>query len=327
MSKQLSDADRAVLVQLLQLKTTKSEIAKALRCHRSTVYRELARNTGPMGYIWQEAQQRTDARRMLPKRARKMAQPRMNKYVCRRLERRWSPDQIAGRVQRDFRRDPHCRISRQTIYNWINQQSPEQRRHWRQFLRFGRPRRKRPENAGRLPNAVSIEGRPKIVEQRQRFGDWEGDTIVSRGRHGGLVSLVERKSGYTLLARVDDLRAPTVRQAAERKFRTLPEPLLRTLTFDNGKEFAEHQALAENTGLDIFFARPYRAWERGTNENTNGLVRQYLPKGTDLTAESHRAVAAIQSSLNDRPRQRLDYKTPREVLRQSAQRQGVAFRG
>jgi len=132
-----------------------------------------------------------------------------------------------------------------------------------------------------VPRLPTFGGQPPPI-------DWEGDTTVSRGRRGGPVSLVERKSGYTLLARVDDLRAATIRRASEGQLIALPEHLLRTLTFDNGKELAEHEALAPATGMSICFAKPYCAWQRGTNDNTNDLVRQYLPKGTDLTAHSHR---------------------------------------
>jgi len=164
-----------------------------------------------------------------------------------------------------------------------------------------------------------------VVASRRRYGDWEGDTIVGRGHVGGLLSLVERKSGFTLLARVSNRRAATVRAAAEAELAALPDTLRRTITFDNGKEFAEHEQLSAATGLNVFFAHAYAAWERGTNENTNGLVRQYVPKGTDFTATSHRAVAAIQSSLNDRPRKRLGYRTPREVLQDYATRRAVAF--
>ena len=323
---QLNEAKRFVLAELLQLKITKTEIAQRLHVHRSTVYRELKRNTSPIGYIPEEAQGRAEVRLMLHGRRPKMDDPQTRQYVCRGLEQRWSPDQIAGRLRQEFSRELNRQISRQTIYNWIERRRPEERRRWRACLRFGRPRRRRQDNAGRLPGAVSIEGRPPIVARRCRFGDWEGDTIVGRGRHGGLVSLVERKSGYTLLARVDDLRANTVRTASQHKLECLPEHLRHTLTFDNGKEFAEHQALALATGMQIYFAKPYCAWQRGTNENTNGLVRQYLPKGTDIKAESHRAVAAIQTSLNDRPRKRLGYLTPREVLTKNATCHGVALR-
>jgi len=325
MSKQLTESDRAVLAQLLEFKVSKREIARRLRKHRSTVYRELARNTGPIGYVPEEAQQRTDIRRWVNHRVRKMSDPQFRQYVCRRLKRYWSPDQIAGRSRREFRRRLRRQISRQTIYDWIRKQPTQERLVWRECLRFGVRRRKRREDAGRLPNAVRIDGRPAIVASRRRYGDWEGDTIVGCGRVGGLLSLVERKSGFTLLARVQDRRATTVRCAAEERLVTLPDTLRRTATFDNGKEFAEHERLSAATGLAIYFAQPYAAWQRGTNENTNGLVRQYVPKGTDLQATSHRAVAAIESSLNDRPRKRLGYRTPREVLNQYAKRHGVAF--
>ena len=326
MSQQFTESDRAVLAELLALKVPKQEIAARLKKHRSSIDRELARNSGPLGYIPIEAQQRAEVRRWLPRRAAKLSDPRVQEYVRRRLEQCWSPDQIAGRSRREFPRDDRQQLSRQTIYDWIADQCPEQCEHFRQFLRFGRPRRKRPES-GRLPGAAPIDGRPRVVDLRRRFGDWEGDTIVSRGRRGGLVSLVERKSGYTLLARVEDLRAVAVRRAAQQRLTPLPAYLRRTMTFDNGKEFAEHEALAAATGMSIYFAKPYCAWQRGTNENTNGLVRQYLPKGTDLTAYSHHEVAAIQSSLNDRPRKRLGYLTPSEVLTQNAARHDVAFGG
>lgn len=325
MSQQLTESDRAVLAHLLELKVPKKEIARRLHKHRSSIYRELARNTGPIGYVPEEAQQRTDVRRWVNHRVCKMGDPQVQQYVCQRLRRYWSPDQIAGRSRREFPRCPGRQICRQTIYQWIQQQPAPQRNAWRSCLRFGASRRKRRQDAGRLPRVVRIDSRPAIVASRRRYGDWEGDTIVGRAHRGGLLSLVERKSGFTLLAHVPDRRAATVRCAAEGCFAALPNALRRTTTFDNGKEFAEHERLSAATGLAIYFADPYSAWQRGTNENTNGLVRQYVPKGSDLTAPSHRAVAAIQSSLNDRPRKRLGYRTPREILQRHAARRGVAF--
>ena len=322
MSRQLTEADRAVLAQLLKQQLPKTEIAELLHVHRSTIYRELKRNTGPIGYIYQEAQQRANARRRCRARVRKMDRRKVRIFVCEALKRFWSPEQIAGRSGRRGGASG-VRLSRQTIYNWID--DSQDRAAWQACLRFGRPRRRRSQNAGRLPNAVSIEGRPKIVDARKRYGDWEGDTIVGCEHRGGLVSLVERKSGFTLLAKIENRQAATVRQATQTCLAHLPSSLRRTMTFDNGKEFAEHEALGAALKMQVYFARPYRAWERGTNENTNGLVRQYVPKGTDLQAISHRAVTAIQSSLNDRPRKRLGYLTPHEVLQKHAERRGVAF--
>jgi IS30 family transposase len=307
------------------MKLPKREIARRLGKHRSTIYRELTRNIGPVGYIYQEAQQRTDVRRRLGRRKRKMNDPQVRKYVCRQLRQFWSPDQIAGRLELERPRSRKPQVSRQTIYAWIRAQPAEERGRWRRCLRFGVARRKRRADAGRLPNAVRIDGRPAIVASRRRYGDWEGDTIVGRAHASGLVSLVERKSGFTLLARVSNRRAATVRTAAQERMALLPESLRRTMTFDNGKEFAEHEELSATTGLAIYFAQPYAAWQRGTNEHTTGLVRQYVPKGTDFHATSHRAVAAIESSINDRPRKRLGYRTPREVLQQYALRRRVAF--
>jgi transposase, IS30 family len=161
---------------------------------------------------------------------------------------------------------------------------------------------------------VSIEGRPVIVDRRGRYGDWEGDTIVGANRRGGAVTLVERKSGYLLLGKVLNLQAATVRQVAAQRYRSMPPALRKTLTLDNGKEFAEHEQLAVEAELKVFFAKPYCAWQRGTNENTNGLIRQFFPKGTDLAHIPEHRFAKVQELLNNRPRKRLAYRTPNEVL-------------
>jgi IS30 family transposase len=153
------------------------------------------------------------------------------------------------------------------------------------------------------------------VDSRRRYGDWEGDTLVGAHRHGGAVSLVERKSGYLLLGRASDLHAPTVCGAAAELYRSVPPTLRKTLTLDNGKEFADHEQLAAEAALKVFFADPYCAWQRGTNENTNGLIRQFFPKGTDLARIPEHRFTKVQQLLNDRPRKRLGYRTPSEILR------------
>lgn len=324
MHKQLTQVDRVLLAQLLDLKLSRKEIARRLGFHRSTIYRELKRNSTSVGYQVEDAQQRAELRRWVNRR-RKLENTQTREYVCNRLKQQWSPDQIAGRSELDFPRDSRRRLSRQTIYSWIDREKSRGHLEWKKCLRFGNPRRKRADKAHRLMGAVSIDGRPRVVDLRRRFGDWEGDTIVSRGRRGGVVTLVERKSGYTLLRRVDDLTAETVCDAMECKLAPLPSPLRRTATFDNGSEFADHQRLAAAVDMDMYFAKPYSAWQRGTNENTNGLIRQYWPKGTDLTANSHHAVATVEALLNDRPRKRLGYRTPREVITRHLTRYRVAF--
>jgi IS30 family transposase len=274
---------------------------------RSTVYRELERNTGQRGYRPQQAQRLADERRLASRRPHKMDDPDVHQYVHDRIENRWSPDQIAGRVQRDFPRAPARWLSRQTIYDWIDDQAPE----WQALLRRGgRPAEKR----GKLIDCVRIDGRPEVINGRWRYGDWEGDTIVGHGRRSALVTLVERKSGYARIGRVDGMKSAMTIRAAKRRMKDFPPSLRRSMTFDNGKEFAEHQKLARSLGLDVYFADAYASWQRGTNENTNGLLRQYFPKGTDFTQISHRQVARVEQLLNERPRRRLGYRTPAEVL-------------
>jgi IS30 family transposase len=237
-----------------------------------------------------------------------MKDPEVHRYVGENLKRYWSPDQIAHRIRQDFPRQPGKWLSHQTIYNWINRRSPS----WRKLLRRGG---RRPEKRGKLSDCVRIGGRPEVINQRRRYGDWEGDTIVGRGRRSALVTLVDRKSGYSCLCLADNLKAATTCRVAVKRMKKLPGSLRRSITFDNGKEFAEHARLARSLRVKTYFADPYSSWQRGTNENTNGLLRQFFPKGTDFTRISHEEVARVEMLLNERPRKRLGYKTPAEILR------------
>jgi IS30 family transposase len=236
-----------------------------------------------------------------------MADPEVHQYVQDRLEKYWSPDQIAGRVRRDFPRSPRRWLSRQAIYDWIHTQAPQ----WQTWLRRGgRP----PEKRGKLTDCVRIGGRPEVINSRRRYGDWEGDTIVGHGRHSALLTLVERRSGYARIGRMDSMKSDVTMRAAKRRMKDLPPSFRRSVTFDNGKEFAEHQKLTRGLGLEVYFTEAYASWQRGTNENTNGLLRQFFFKGTDFTQVSHREVARVEQLLNERPRKRLDYRTPAEVI-------------
>lgn len=311
MACQITLSEREQVAQFRSQQLTKAEIARRLGRHRSTIGRELARNSDGASYWPSRAQQKAQARRL--QRPRKMDEAQLSERVRQGLVRYWSPEQIAGRAAREFPEQRRRRVSHTTIYRWIAD-SP-QREHWESFLRFGR-RRKRPETRGKLPARADIAGRPAIVEERRRFGDWEGDTVVSKQRRGGLVTLVERKSGFALVAKVARLKARQVTRAATRQLAHLPSGLRHTATFDNGKEFADHRRMAQATNLDIYFARPYHAWERGSNESFNGLLRQFFPKGTDFTGISPLTVKHVRNLLNDRPRKRLGYRTPREVLAQ-----------
>ena len=307
MAHHLTFEERELLYRLKQKGKSTPQIADLLGRDRSTIYRELKRNAGRRGYRPKQAQRLADERRVACRRTHKLDDPELHEYVCQRLEMRWSPDQIAGRGRRDFARQPGQWVSRQTIYNWIDAKAPQ----WQAWLRRGgRP----PEKRGKLRDCVRIDGRPDVINCRRRYGDWEGDTIVGKGRRNALVTMVERKSGLARIGRVDDLKASTTRRVAQRRLRDLPAALRRSMTFDNGKEFAEHQQLGKSLGMAVYFAQPYRSWQRGTNENTNGLLRQFFPKGTDFAQISHQEVACVEKLLNERPRKRLGYRTPNEVL-------------
>jgi transposase, IS30 family len=307
MAGHLTFEERRLLDRLFRLKRSKEHIAELLGRHRSTIYRELARNAGPRGYWPKEAQRLAQKRRLASRRRRKMDDPRVHRYVQDRLEKRWSPEQIAGRAARDFPRAPARWLSRQTIYDWIADEAPL----WRSLLRHGS---RSLELRGKLKDCVRLVGRPDVINRKRRYGDWEGDTIVGQDRKSALLTLVERKSGYARIGRVEGMKSATTMRTATRRLERLPQALRRSVTFDNGKEFAEHRRLTARLGLEIYFADPYAAWQRGANENLNGLLRQFFPKGTDFARIGHGDVARVERLLNERPRKRLGFRTPAEIL-------------
>ena len=313
MATHLNMEERERIAQMWFASYSQQQMAQVLKRHPSTISRELRRNRDTLaGYLASRAQQRAEARRRWRPWVRKMQRPELNQFVRRGLEQRWSPDQIAGRSRREFRHDRRQQVSRQTIYDWIH--GNRRRQHWESRLRR-RGKVKRPnELRGQIPNQVRIDGRPAIVDRRTRFGDWEGDTMIGRRQQGVVLTLVERKSGYLMAAQAADRRATPIRRKIERRLALWPAPLRRTMTFDNGKEFSEHELLARRTGLAVYFSHPYCSWERGTIENTNGLLRQYLPRSMNFLTVAPATVRRAVHSLNHRPRRRLDYRTPHEVL-------------
>ena len=297
-----------------------SDIARVLGRSRSTIYRELKRNRDYDGsYSPATAQAMTHARR----RAR-VVRPKTDKaplmlYVAERLERRWSPEQICGRLREvDFPDDPRMHLSPVTIYRWV-WSHPDRTRRFRPCLRHASKKRRKPygkpSRRGQIPDRVSIEERPSIVDERARVGDWEADTVEGARHASYVVTCVERRSRYLLARKMPDKRAATLNAALGRALARVPTHQRHTLTVDNGKEFAGFKRLQARHGIDVYFAHPYSAWERGLNENTNGLLRQYLPKKTDLRSVTARQLAQHVRSLNNRPRKCLAYRTPAEVLR------------
>lgn len=307
MAEHLTFPEREVLQRLLAAKTPKAEIARLMKRDPSTIYGEISRNSGSGGYRPEQAQRRAEARRKKCRRPCKLADPDVHCYVEQRLRNAWSPDQIAGRSRRDFPRQPRRIVSRQTIYNWIHRRAL----HWQALLRRGG---RQPEKRGKINDVVKIDGRPDVINHRRRYGDWEGDTLVGKGRRSGMLTLVERKSGFTRIGKLDDLKSTTTARMAHRRLKDLPKSLRRSVTFDNGKEFSEHYEISHRLALDIYFAAPYRSWQRGTNENTNGLLRQFFPKRTDFTRVDDREVIRVERLLNERPRRRHNYRTPFEIL-------------
>jgi IS30 family transposase len=197
-----------------------------------------------------------------------------------------------------------ARVVAANDYDWIHEQAPEWQQLCARRSTAGKTRKLRMSRG-------STDGR---VINRRRYGDWEGDTIVGKRRRSALLTMVERKSGYARIGRVDGMNSDLTMRAAKRRLKDLPPSLRRSMTFDNGKEFAKHPRLTWGLGLDVYFADPYASWQRGANENMNGLLRQFFPQGTDFTRISHHEVARVEQLLNERRRKRLGYRTPEEIL-------------
>jgi IS30 family transposase len=296
-----------------------AEIARCLGCHRSTIGRECKRNANVEGrYDPGNAQVRTNSRRRAHLRRPKTGNPRLMEYVAERLRERWSPEQIAGRLATQPPAGLEgLSISPTTIYRWI-WSDPERTREFRPFLRIAsKPRRKpygKPSRQGQILGKRSIEERPPEANERQRLGDWEGDTMIGKGHRGVVLTCVDRTSRYTIARKVEACAAEPVAQQLQQTIRRLPAEKRQSLTLDNGREFARPLELEKKLAVPIYFAHPYHSWERGTNENTNGLLRQYLPKGTDLTQVTPEQLSSYVRQLNHRPRKCLDFQSPLEVF-------------
>lgn len=306
---QLTREQRYQIHALLKAGHDQSEIATVLGRHKSTISREMRRNRGQRGYRPKQAQELAVARHRAAYRPRITAQTWQQVKVLLRQE--WSPEQIAGRLM--LEQQPS--VSHECIYRYIY---ADKRAGGTLYthLRCQKRRRKRYgsyDRRGRLPNCRSIETRPAIVEAKRRVGDWEADTIIGKGHSGAIVTLTERRSKLLLMQRVADNSAAAVEQAVTTLLRDVAGRV-HTITSDNGREFANHQAIAAQLAADFYFAHPYASWERGLNENTNGLIRQYFPKARDFTTVTDEEVKQAQERLNMRPRKTLDYKTPYQVF-------------
>ncbi len=296
-------------------------IAREIERHPSTVSRELKRAVGVRGYRASMAQTHADRGRRGPRNAKLATNLRLRREVQDRLERHDSPEQIAGRLKIDFPEEPEMWVSTETIYQSLYLQARGGlKRELTAFLRTGRSMRKPRRTPGhrrtRIPNMVMISERPPEIEDRAVPGHWEGDLIMgSKISDSSVGTLVERTTGFVMLLHLPDGHGTlAVQEALVAKMLTLDDHLRRSLTWDQGLEMASHREIAEATGLDIYFCDPHSPWQRGSNENTNGLLRQYLPKGTDLSFYGPGMLDNIAAELNARPRERHGFRTPAEVL-------------
>jgi len=297
------------------------EIAGRLGRSPSTISRELSRNTGPDGrYRSLPAEQRARARATRPKHSKLAREGRLRDYVIGGLRDDLSPEQIAARLGLDHPDDPEMRVCHETIYQAIYVESRgglkrEVERALRRGQAYRKPRRRDGERRGRIPGMVPIAQRPQEVEERLVPGHWEGDLIIGKGSTSAVATLVERSFRYTMLGHLDgDHTAPTVRDALVPLIGALPDQLRKTLTWDQGHEMTCHFELADQADIQVYFADPHSPWQRGTNENTNGLLRQYLPKGTDLSVHTPTDLQQIADRLNNRPRKVLGWLTPTEAM-------------
>lgn len=305
---QLTQEQRYQIYALLKMGHNQTEIAQTVGVHKATISRELGRNTGQRGYRPQQAQQISQARR-------KKGQPRIAastwQEVEEKLQQDWSPEQVSGWLAKN----KAVRISHEWIYQFVYADYRAGGKLY-QHLRSQKKRRKRlrgQDRRGKLMGRRSIEERPAIVEERSRVGDWEVDTMIGKQHQKAIVTLTERKSRFALLVKVSQRSAEQVRERLVQLLLPFLDKV-QTMTSDNGKEFAQHEQLAVELDLDFFFAHPYASWERGSNENMNGLVRQYLPKKTDFSQITNADLAWIMDRLNLRPRKCLCFRTPFEVF-------------
>jgi transposase, IS30 family len=296
-----------------------SEIARALGRHRATVGREIRAGGGRRGYRAVSAERAARRRARRPKAGKLASCPRLLAAVQAGLERRWSPQQIAARLRLDYPDDPVMRISHETIYRSLYVQARgELRRQLAAQLRSGRTARRvrgRDEARGRIPDMIAIAERPPEVDSRRVPGHWEGDLLIGAAGKSAIATLVERQTRYVLLARLgSDRRTEHVIAALQQRIQALPAHLVRSLTWDQGRELAAHRRFTDQTGIAVYFCDPHAPWQRGSNENTNGLLRQYLPRKLDLAQLGQIELDHIAAELNGRPRKTLDWATPAEKM-------------
>lgn len=322
--------ERGQIEALLAQGLNQAQIARQIGRCRSVICRELHRNAAhPNHYSASGAQERY-------RRVRKDCVPRRRlehqplwRFIIDKIEERWTPEEVAGRLPLLYPSDPRMRISHEALYQAIYG-DPRLRFLIKRLAQSRPKRRKRGQGKSRrgpaIPNRVGIEHRPDVVEERSRYGDWEGDLILGAKQQGVIATLVDRTSRLLRAKKADSKQAEEIAKEIIDALQDMPISWVKTITFDNGTEFARHATMAEALAVDIYFADPYASYQRGTNENTNGLIRRYLPKGTSFKNLTQQQLDQIVEDLNNRPRKCLGYRTPNEVFQEQRRKCRVAFR-
>ncbi len=312
--KQITSEERYIISHLKKQGLNPSEIARQLGRHRSTIYREIARNSCWItdgAYRPSKAQRRTHARRGRSRRNRHYSEADYG-IVRHLLEEKWSPEQIIGYL----RKNKQYAFGHETIYQYIWRDKSNGGDLWTHLRCAQKRRRKRYrsyDSRGRLATKRNISERPATVETRRFKGHWEIDTVMGKGSLDCIVTLVERKTGFTVIGKLKNRTTASLNKRTIKLINKLPKAF-KTITADNGTEFHQYKIIEEATSTQFYFANPYHSWERGTNENTNGLIRQYLPKGTSMKYLTQQQCNVIANKLNSRPRKRLGFQTPEECF-------------
>ncbi len=314
----ITASQRNELSALLRVKMKQKEISRLLNKDRTTIWREKNRNESKnKKYHAGIAKEKTASRQIAAhKRQRKIENNKwLRNYIIRKIKKRWSPEQIAGRIKKKWKDDKSRHIGKDSIYKYIYEKRKDLVKHLRcqkgkYRRRYGTGiREKQREEAKKR----RIDKRPAIVEKRERMGDWEGDTILGKDKNH-ILTHVERKSGLMLADKLETVTAEETKKKTIARFKNISKKKKHTITYDNGSTFSEYELTARETGLEIYFAHPYHSWERGCNENANGLLRQYFPKQAAFADIKQKEIDWAVSEINNRPRKRLNYSTPSEVF-------------
>jgi len=314
----LSLKERVIIETLLAENRTKSYIALKLNRSRSTITREV--NKWGKKYDAKLADWCAKDDYLNKRNQDKISTyNKLRIYVYRGLLNAWSPQQISGKIKLDYPNDPIMSISYEAIYTHIYaHRQARLNRRLIALLPYKKTQRRRANAQSKrgikIKDQTSIDDRPKHIEKREEIGHWEGDLVIGKGQQSAIGTLVERKARFTFIVKLSNRKSATVRKGFVKEFKGMNILFKKTLTYDNGNEMAEHKKFTKQTEMPVYFAHPYSSWERGTNENTNGLIRRFFPKGTDFSKVSEQELKTVQEKLNNRPRKVLGYRTPNEVF-------------